>query len=58
MPTFSLAYCPARLTTHLLPARDAPLPTALQFPSFGSKFSPVYLRRKVTRLVSYYALFK
>ena len=26
MPTFSLVYCPARLTTHLLPAYDAPLP--------------------------------
>ena len=28
------------------------------FQSFGSKFSPVYLRRRATRLVSYYALFK
>ena len=32
--------------------------TYMLFQSFGSKFSPVYLRRRATRLVSYYALFK
>ena len=30
----------------------------LSIHSFGSVFSPVYLRRKTTRPVSYYALFK
>ncbi len=40
----------------LHPAYDAPLPLAfLQSPSFGLMLSPLYLPRRITRPVSYYA---
>ena len=58
MPTFSLVCSPVRLTTYLLPAYDAPLPIISNSQASVTDFSPVYLRRRVTRLVSYYALFE
>ncbi len=59
MPTFSLVISPPLLTVRLQPDYDAPLPLAyLQARSFGGKFSPGHFRRRISRLVSYYALFK
>ena len=65
MPAFSLVSRPP--FTHLRATFRsgfslkyiAPLPIIVTlFPSFGIKFSPVYLRRTTTRPVSYYALFE
>ena len=42
----------------LLPAYDAPLPMHMHPKASVVSFSPVYLPRRVTRLVSYYALFE
>ena len=60
MPTFSLLYSPQNLTILLLPVYIAPLPEDLTIQSIASvvDFSPGNLRRRATRLVSYYALFK
>ena len=59
MPTFSLLYRPPLLTVWLQPVQDAPLPRKLAFPPVASVigFSPGHLRRGISRLVSYYALF-
>jgi hypothetical protein len=45
---------------HASPSRYAPLPsrTPYGFRGFGTRFSPVNLRRRPTRLVSCYALFE
>ena len=63
MPTFSLVYSPHVLTIMLLPIYDALLPfvqTESLYESVASVmcFSPGNFRRRITRLVSYYALFK
>lgn len=58
MPTFSLLHRPDRLPALLLPMQDAPLPYLSVSQASVVSFSPVYLRRRVTRLVSCYALFK
>ena len=60
MPTFSLLYSPPNLSVKLQPVHDAPLPMILANHSKASvvSISPVYLRREITRLVSYYALFE
>ena len=59
IPAFSLVCSPPPLTIWLQRAYIAPLPIALlQSLSFGVRFSPVNLRRVVTRPVSYYALFE
>ena len=58
MPTFSLVCSPPYLTIRLLPAYDAPLPMLAHPKASVVSFSPVYLPRRVTRLVSYYALFE
>src|SRR5690606_35063676 len=65
IPASSLVTAPARLPAHLLCCDDAPLPRGT-FPKdgppvrgFGGKLSsPDHFRRRSTRLVSYYALFK
>ena len=58
---FSLVSAPALLTVHLRRTNYALLPLILiQYESVSSAlcFSPVYYRRKASRLVSCYALFK
>ncbi len=58
MPTFSLVTSPPLLTVRLQPGYDALLPLELvQARSFGGKLAPLHFRRKISRLVSYYALF-
>ena len=59
-PAFSLPCSPPLLTVRLLRARNAPLPLALQCESAASAacLAPVHFRRRATRLVSCYALFK
>ena len=60
IPAFSLLRRPQLLSVLLLPAHYAPLPLTLSREPEASVvcFSPVYLRRTITRPVSYYALFK
>ena len=59
MPAFSLVYSPDVLTVILLPVYNAPLPLHLRATqSFGDMFSPNHFWRRITRPVSYYALFK
>ena len=59
-PAFSLPCSPPLLTGTALRARNAPLPLALQCESAASAacLAPVHFRRRATRLVSCYALFK
>ena len=59
-PAFSLPSAPAVLTVNLQRPWNAPLPLTLMCKSAISVLylAPVHLRRSVTRLVSYYALFK
>ena len=59
-PAFSLPSAPAVLTVNLQRPWNAPLPLMLMHESAISVLclAPVHLRRSVTRLVSYYALFK
>ena len=60
IPAFSLVYNPPRLTAQLLLVHNAPLPLHLLMQAIASVtgFSPGNLRRTITRLVSYYALFQ
>ena len=59
-PAFSLPSAPAVLTVNLQRPWNAPLPLIVFYESAISVLclAPVHLRRSVTRLVSYYALFK
>ena len=59
-PAFSLPSAPAVLTVNLHRPWNAPLPLILLYESAISVLclAPVHLRRSVTRLGSYYALFK
>ena len=58
MPAFSLPYSPPLLPVWLLPVRIAPLPIHSVYSQASvSGLSPVNFRRKITRPVSYYALF-
>ena len=59
-PAFSLPSAPAVLSVNLRRPWNAPLPLILTYESAISVLclAPVHLRRSVTRLVSYYALFK
>ena len=58
MPAFSLLCSPPPLPLWLLPAYIAPLPIYSVYSQASvSCFSPVNLRRIITRPVSYYALF-
>ena len=58
MPAFSLVCSPALLTVYLLPTHNAPLPILTNPTASVPDLSPGNLRRKVSRPVSYYALFK
>ena len=60
IPALSLVYCPPLLTIRLQPVHNAPLPLTLlcEFTASASRFSPGHLRRRTSRPVSYYALFK
>lgn len=60
MPTFSLVISPPLLTVRLQPDYDAPLPLILMYEPVASvvSLSPGHFRRRISRLVSYYALFK
>ena len=60
MPAFSLLYSPAILTVDLQPSieRSSTTDSKLSIQSFGDMLSPNHFRRRVTRPVSYYALFK
>ncbi len=58
MPAFSLLYSPPILPVWLLPVYIAPLPIHSVYSQASvSGLSPVNFRRKITRPVSYYALF-
>ena len=59
-PAFSLPCSPPLLTVRLLRACNAPLPLNSEVESAASVvcLAPVHFRRRVTRLVSCYALFK
>ena len=58
IPAFSLLFRPHVLPIMLLPIHYAPLPLYIStIRSFGEWFSPGHFRRRLTRLVSYYALF-
>ena len=58
MPAFSLPYSPPLLPVWLLPVCIAPLPIHFVYPQASvARLSPVNFRRKITRPVSYYALF-
>ena len=59
MPAFSLPYSPPLLPVWLLPVCIAPLPIRFPYSKASvSGLSPVNFRRKITRPVSYYALFE
>ena len=60
IPAFSLVYNPPRLPAQLPLVHNAPLPLQINLQAIASvvSFSPGNLRRTITRLVSYYALFK
>ena len=59
IPAFSLPYSPHCLSIMLLPVCIAPLPTSLRCSKASVLgFSPGNLRRRITRPVSYYALFE
>ena len=58
MPTFSLVYCPRVLTVTLQPVYEAPLPINNDAVASVVRFRPGNFRRRITRPVSYYALFK
>ena len=58
MPAFSLPYSPPLLPVWLPPVCIAPLPIHFVYPQASvARLSPVNFRRKITRPVSYYALF-
>ena len=59
IPAFSLLYSPQPLTLLFLRVYNALLPIALTMPKLRCRFlAPLNFRRKVTRPVSYYALFE
>ena len=58
MPTFSLLYSPHVLTVMLQPVWEALLPIITDAVASVVRFSPGNFRRRITRPVSYYALFK
>ena len=60
IPAFSLPFRPHVLPVMLLPHGTLPYQSVLMygFRGFGTRFSPVNLRRRPTRLVSCYALFE
>ena len=57
-PAFSLPYSPDVLPVILLRVWNAPLPILSNYAASVICLAPVHFRRRITRLVSYYALFK
>ena len=58
-PTFSLLLRPRPFSLTLQPTTErSPTDNLLLPHSFGKLLSPSHFRRKITRTVSYYALFK
>ena len=61
IPAFSLVYSPHPLTLMLLPVHNALLPTnylkVVHSQASVYVLAPLNLRRRITRPVSYYALF-
>ena len=60
IPAFSLLTRPPVLPVRLLPRENAPLPISIAANARASVIclAPLNLRRNITRLVSYYALFE
>ena len=58
IPAFSLLYTPQPLALLFLRVYNAPLPTLAGSQASVSCLAPLHFRRRVTRPVSYYALFK
>ena len=58
IPAFSLLKSPQLLTVLLRSFKNAPLPTLAGSAASVLCFSPGHFRRRTSRLVSYYALFK
>ena len=56
--TFSLLLCPNPLSLILLTNVERSPTDVLTSYSFGKLLSPSHFRRRITRTVSYYALFK
>jgi hypothetical protein len=56
--TFSLLLRPCPLTLALQPNVERSPTDVLTSYSFGKLLSPIHFRRRITRTVSYYALFK
>ena len=57
IPAFSLVYSPHALSLILHPVYDAPLPSLAESQASVTRLAPLNFRRRVTRPVSYYALF-
>ena len=58
IPAFSLLYTPQPLTLLFLRVYNAPLPSIAAAQASVKRLAPLYFPRRVTRPVSYYALFK
>ena len=60
IPAFSLLYSPPPLSLRLHPVQNALLPPIHKYGSQASVYilAPLNFRRRVTRPVSYYALFE
>ena len=58
IPAFSLLTAPLLLSVQLRRGKNAPLPIINNSAASVSCFSPVHFRRRTSRPVSYYALFK
>ena len=57
IPAFSLEYSPPLLPLRLHPVFDAPLPRIAASQASVIRLAPLHFPRRVTRPVSYYALF-
>ena len=58
IPAFSLLSSPPLLPLRLHPTENAPLPSISTAQASVLHLAPLNLRRNITRLVSYYALFQ
>ena len=58
IPAFSLVYNPRPLALPLLLVHNAPLPSIAAAQASVQILAPLNFRRRATRPVSYYALFK
>ena len=57
IPAFSLLYSPPLLPLRLHPVFDAPLPCIAASQASVLRLAPLHFPRRITRPVSYYALF-